>query len=489
MKKYLVFLSALLPFVACQVVPVTEKPEIASPVFQAYTESDADTKTSIDPDFNVIWSSGDEVSIFAGSTLNQRYAATSYGSTTTSLEPAGSAGSGFFAGTEIPANVAVYPYGSGVTIKKSGTDGYVVSGLSIPAVQEYQAGTYANGAAPMVAVTSGAQDMLLKFRNSFGALNLRLRGDVSIKQIKVTGGNNEVLCGAFDVAVSSNSAPVLSMKGSGKEVILDCGGVRLDAVEPTSFYIVLPPVEMTKGFSVVITDTQDRETTITTKKSQTIKRNTILNMPTRNLFEGTVDLGLSVLWAAKNLGAETSESIGNYYAWGETQPKDIYTWSTNVHRDESMGAERYAKYCTRSQIGTVDNKTVLEPEDDAAHVNLGGQWRMPTAEEMRELIQECTWTPVNGTVEFKGFPENCITGYEVTGPSGLSIYLPLTSFMQNNELQNSQSGPINEAYYWTSSLFDWPTMANLLFINLAGDFGMSCYGRFGGMAIRPVMNY
>ena len=140
-----------------------------------------------DPDFNVIWSSGDEVSIFAGSTLNQRYAATSYGSTTTSLEPAGSAGTGFFAGTEIPANVAVYPYGSGVTIKKSGTDGYVVSGLSIPAVQEYQAGTYANGAAPMVAVTSGAQDMLLKFRNSFGALNLRLRGDVSIKQIKVTG--------------------------------------------------------------------------------------------------------------------------------------------------------------------------------------------------------------------------------------------------------------------------------------------------------------
>ncbi len=84
-----------------------------------------------------------------------------------------------------------------------------------------------------------------------------------------------------------------------------------------------------------------------------------------------VDLGLSVLWASWNVGAECPEDYGNYYAWGEIEEKCIYDWSTYKWcngSDKSM-----TKYCTNSSYGTVDGKTILEPEDDVAHVLWGGR--------------------------------------------------------------------------------------------------------------------
>lgn len=76
------------------------------------------------------------------------------------------------------------------------------------------------------------------------------------------------------------------------------------------------------------------------------------------------------------------------------------------------------KYCSSSDFGIVDNKTKLEPEDDAATVNWGGAWRMPTKEEQVELIIECNWTldTMNG-----------VDGYTVTGPNGNSIFLPIAA--------------------------------------------------------------
>ena len=102
-----------------------------------------------------------------------------------------------------------------------------------------------------------------------------------------------------------------------------------------------------------------------------------------------VDLGLSVKWATCNVGATTPEGYGNYYAWGETKPKSTYDWSTYKY----CNGDRYSmtKYCTNSEYGIVDNKTTLELSDDAAHVNWGGSWRMPTKAEQDEL-NNCTWT-------------------------------------------------------------------------------------------------
>ena len=122
-----------------------------------------------------------------------------------------------------------------------------------------------------------------------------------------------------------------------------------------------------------------------------------------------VDLGLSVKWATFNVGATKLEEYGDYCAWGETEPyyevgyaqespqahwKDGYSagygWSNYKWCNGSYST--LTKYNTSTSYGTIDNKTVLDPEDDVAHVKWGGSWRMPTFGELSELHNSCTWT-------------------------------------------------------------------------------------------------
>ena len=95
-----------------------------------------------------------------------------------------------------------------------------------------------------------------------------------------------------------------------------------------------------------------------------------------------VDLGLSVKWATFNVGATKPEEYGDYYAWGETETKNDYSWSTYKWSDETGNI--LSKYNTSIYYGTVDNKHVLDAEDDVAHVKWGGKWRMPTQSEQEE---------------------------------------------------------------------------------------------------------
>lgn len=122
-----------------------------------------------------------------------------------------------------------------------------------------------------------------------------------------------------------------------------------------------------------------------------------------------VNLGLSVNWATCNVGAEKPEDYGDYFAWGETddEKKDEYWWTSYKYCNGSN--KSLTKYCYDSRYGLngfVDNKTVLEPDDDVAHVIWGGKWRMPTVDEFNELIDSCTWTWTN---------RNGVNGYKVTG--------------------------------------------------------------------------
>ena len=101
-----------------------------------------------------------------------------------------------------------------------------------------------------------------------------------------------------------------------------------------------------------------------------------------------VELGLSVKWATQNVGAVLPEGYGDYFAWGETTTKsyygDNYKWCNGSW-------DNFTKYNTSSKYGTVDNKTRLELEDDAARANWGGAWRMPTEKEWTELHDKCAW--------------------------------------------------------------------------------------------------
>lgn len=155
-----------------------------------------------------------------------------------------------------------------------------------------------------------------------------------------------------------------------------------------------------------------------------------------------VDLGLpsGIKWATCNVGASAPEEFGGYYAWGETDEKDEYSWSTYKWCNGS--STTLTKYCTNSRFGTVDNKTVLDPQDDVAHVKWGGKWRMPTLAEINELRENCTWS---------SHSKDGVISYKITGPNGNSIILPFAGLKRGSEVYYSGSC---YGQYWSSSLVD-----------------------------------
>ena len=184
-----------------------------------------------------------------------------------------------------------------------------------------------------------------------------------------------------------------------------------------------------------------------------------------------VDLGLSVKWATCNVGATKPEEYGGYYAWGETEEKDDYDWDTYKWCNGSKNS--MTKYCTDSGNGTVDNKTVLDPEDDVAHVKWGGSWRMPTKSEQQELLNNCTWTWTT---------QNCVNGYTVTGPNGNSIFLPAAGYRKGTNLYYCGG----YCYYWSSSLHESYSYDAYYLYFSSGRYGWYYFYRFYGRSVRPV---
>ncbi len=198
----------------------------------------------------------------------------------------------------------------------------------------------------------------------------------------------------------------------------------------------------------------------------------------QNSPKEAVNLGLpsGTLWATCNVGATKPEDYGDYFAWGEIAPKETYNWSTYKYCNGSYGS--LTKYCTDSSYGTVDNKTTLEASDDAATVNWGGAWRMPTLAEQNELLNECTWswTTLNG-----------VKGYRVTSKkdTSKSIFLPAAGYRDSTGLDKVGSSGL----YWSSSLFESiPDCANFLHVNFfdSGYNGSGYSTRFCGFSVRPV---
>ena len=199
-----------------------------------------------------------------------------------------------------------------------------------------------------------------------------------------------------------------------------------------------------------------------------------------------VDLGLpsGLLWATCNVGADNPEDYGDYFAWGETQPKSTYNWSTYQYSNGGFynnwgGFMPYlTKYCTDSNYGYngfIDNLTTLLPEDDAATANWGGDWRMPTKEEWQELYQNTThtWTTQNG-----------VNGRLFTAANGNSLFLPAAGDRWVGGLYNAGSG----GYYWSSSLItDSPSNAWGLYFDSGDTDVRNSYYRGYGFSVRPVL--
>ena len=293
MKKITLSLAlAAIAVASCQ------KPETSLPVSEQFTATvesfESQTKTSMTSEKYVVWSQNDRLAIFQGSTLADEYkvADASVGNangTFSIVTDASEVNGDFSAGTELPCNVAFYPYATGLTLtgatlEDEGT-AYKVDGVVLPAEQTYAESSFANGAFPMAAVTDDLSDHNLKFKNVLGALKLQLKGTQTVKSITVKGRNNEKLSGAATVtAYANNLAPVITMTATdeaSKSVTLDCGdGVQLSESTATDFIFALPPVLFSQGFTVTVSDDESETYTITADVANTVVRSSVLTMPT-----------------------------------------------------------------------------------------------------------------------------------------------------------------------------------------------------------------
>jgi hypothetical protein len=185
-----------------------------------------------------------------------------------------------------------------------------------------------------------------------------------------------------------------------------------------------------------------------------------------------IDLGLSVKWATFNVGATKPEEYGHHFAWGETKPKTSYDWYT--YKWCNGTGTSLTKYIISRSDGTLDSKNVLDKTDDAAAVNWGDNWRMPTYDEMSELLTLCfwTWTTLND-----------VNGFMVTSrKNGNSIFLPAAG-CRYGKIHNFVGRCGN---YWSSSLTD-NTSSYALELTFQSTRESGRYtSRYYGNSVRPV---
>lgn len=471
-------------------------------IFYASFEQPAEEGTRVyaNEDLLLRWTADDRVSIFNKITYNQEYKF---------LGETGDNAGGFnrvdnaefVTGNPISHVVSVYPYQAATKI----TEEEVVT-LSLPAEQHYANKTFGLGANTMVSVSA---DNFLQYKNACGYLRLSLYGEgVLVSSITLKGNDGEILAGDALVTMPFDGSPSVVLVNSATDAItLVCDtpvelGTTID--ESKDFWFVVPPVTFNKGFKIKVTLVGGRAFEYSTTKSVAIERNNLSKMSPIEVDLGAtpyvpvpdaVDLGLSVRWASFNLGATKPEEYGDYYAWGETRPYYIsinpltwkegkefgYEWSSYKW---CIGGDKGAitKYCVDSRNGYngfTDGKTILDLEDDAAHVNLGGEWRMPTEAEWIELRENCTRTWISQEGRY---------GLKMTSKkNGNSIFLPAVGYFANTYLYINSSGTFARGQYWSSSLrTDRSYEAMNVWLESDMFAPSASKGRCQGLSVRPV---
>ena len=304
--------------------------------------------------------------------------------------------------------------------------------------------------------------------------------------VKVTEAKNQ-LCGTFTARLTDTNPEIKTEESSAyKSVTFTYSGATAD--KPGIFY--LPVASGSYNLTVVVAG---NEKTSTTTHSVYMKRERLQQLDVTTKYvnsyscsEGKIinghkfiDLGLpsGLLWAETNVGAETAYDYGNYYAWGETEPKSTYskaTYTTLGKYDDDEATLTYTKYTS------IDGKKTLELDDDAAYVNWGSACRMPTQSEMDELNDEnnCTWA----WVSCKNSAGENINCYKVVSvKNGNFIYLPASGHCGDGIYIYGSNGT-----YWSSTVYDVSYACTLDF-NSSYHLADSYYGyRYYGFTVRPV---
>ena len=191
-----------------------------------------------------------------------------------------------------------------------------------------------------------------------------------------------------------------------------------------------------------------------------------------------VDLGLpsGTLWATCNVGANSPEEYGDYFAWGETQPKSDNIYNLSAYRYYDSVYKVYTKYCLESVYGTIDNKSELEMSDDAATVNWGSGWQMPIYEQFDELFDSSytttTWTTLNG-----------VNGRMIVSKSnGNRIFLPAAGWRYDTSFDYAGS----YGHYWSRSLYKSHSNIAYRHYFYSGNIITDYCNRYFGCSVRPV---
>lgn len=480
MKKLLVVAVAAITMTGCYIEQFESRTDSEN-YYASAEKFGRGTKTALGEGRSVVWSDEDRIAIFEGNSQGQAYQV---------LDSYVGKSSGEFAEVEgivtegsssaIEGTVAVYPYSENLTVTSDSDGGYVIEGINFPSEQRYIAGSFSDEAFTMAALsTDGSRNLF--FKNIGGVLKLSLTGSYSVSEITLTGNSGELLSGQATVTLDSNGIPSVTMSDDAStSVSLICDpAVQLDKDTATEFIIALPPTVFTKGFTVTVTDYDGKIYEIKTDKENEVIRSSLLVMPEVTLGDSGqeesddrwVDLGLSVLWAAYNVGASSPEEYGGYYAWGETEEKSDYTWENNYKYAEKYyyGSGPYDWFWIGSFIG----EEISGTQYDVAHVKWGGGARMPTFEEVKELVNNCS---------FEYGTYNGVEGDYVTGPNGNSIFLPYAGYRYNGFLDYES---IN-GYFWSGS-FDDLEASYAYYIYCRESFGTWGYSyRSKGMSVRPV---
>ena len=276
MRKYL-FLSivSLLAVASCTVQEILIQEADSVEIQDVYHAGfgDVSTKTGVDSQGRFFWDQGDMISVFR-STANQPYIYE--GESGARLADFVRADDSFYAGQDIPATIAVYPYSDANAVTDDGSGVYV----SFSSYQYYAEGSFGRGAAPLVAVTKDINDRDLNFKNLAGFLVIPAYGDVTVKTVEfqLNSGN---LYYSYLVNPEYGEDPVLTETENGyvNRFVLDCSQqtVELSKDKFTEFWLALPPMTMNDGFTVTFT-TSEGQFNFSTWNSRTITRNVVNRM-------------------------------------------------------------------------------------------------------------------------------------------------------------------------------------------------------------------
>ena len=305
---------------------------------------------------------------------------------------------------------------------------------------------------------------------------------VAMEEIAVQGVVAKVQA-VSDTAKFNSAAYRLPEGSSVEELIRKLPGVQIDSIGNITVNGKAVSRILVNGKEFFNDDKQISLTQLTAEMIEKVKayerQSELARQTGIDVIHEYVDLGLSVKWATCNVGADKPEDVGGLFAWGETETKSDYSFSTYKF---CIDGNRY-KY---SKYNDTDGKTVLDPEDDVAHVNWGGDWRIPTWNEMEELLNQCSWTYTT---------QNGVEGYRITskvpGFEDRSIFMPFNVYLDKSTLREGEYPAWGQ--YWSSTLIlgdEWPVVnksEHAWGISLCCDatMGNGTY-RNEGRSIRPV---